>query len=96
MHHWSASKITTGSKLIINILKGTAIVKATICQSSLHSFAFVGGLLASPQNQLEILGPSLGKGFLERVVYCPSGHCYDLGICWESQFSPNPQAQAQP
>ncbi|KAF3964871.1 hypothetical protein CMV_010887 [Castanea mollissima] len=62
LHHWSASKITTGSKLIINILKGTAIVKATICQSSLHSFAFVGGLLASSQNQLEILGPSLGRG----------------------------------
>ncbi|KAK4564171.1 hypothetical protein RGQ29_006309 [Quercus rubra] len=43
-----------GSKLIINISKGTAIVKATICQSSLHSFAFVGGLLASPQNQVKV------------------------------------------
>ena len=40
-----------GSKLIINISKGTTIDKTTICQSSLHSFAFVGGLLASPQNQ---------------------------------------------
>ena len=43
-----------GSKLIINILKGTTIVKTTICQSSVHSFAFVGGLLASPQNQVKV------------------------------------------
>jgi hypothetical protein len=34
-----------GSKLIINILKGTTRVKATIYQSSLHSFAFDRGLL---------------------------------------------------
>ena len=43
-----------GSELIINISKGIAIVKATTCQSSLHSFAFVGGLLASPQNQVKV------------------------------------------
>ena len=43
-----------GSKLIINISMGKTIVKATICQSSLHSFAFVGGLLASPQNQVMV------------------------------------------
>ena len=42
-----------GSKLIINLSKGTTTVKATICQSSLHSFAFVGGLLGSPQNQVK-------------------------------------------
>ena len=43
-----------GSKLIINISKGTTIVKAAMCQSSLHSFAFVGGLLVSPQNQIKV------------------------------------------
>jgi len=43
-----------GSKLIINISKGTTIVKATRCESSLHSFAFVGALLASPQNQVKV------------------------------------------
>ena len=43
-----------GSKLIIDISKGTTIVKPTICQSSLHSFAFVAGLLASPQNQVKV------------------------------------------
>ena len=43
-----------GTELIINISKGTTIVKATICQSSLHSFTFVGGLLASAQNQVKV------------------------------------------
>ena len=43
-----------GSKLIINVSKGVTIIKATICQSSLHSFAFAGGLLASPQNQVKV------------------------------------------
>ena len=43
-----------GYKLIINISKGTTIVKTTIWQSSLHGFAFVGGLLASPQNQVKV------------------------------------------
>ena len=40
--------------MIINISKGTTIVKAIICQSSLYSFAFVGGLLASPQNLVKV------------------------------------------
>ena len=42
------------SKLIINISKGTTIVKPNRCQSSLHGFAFVAGLLASPQNQVKV------------------------------------------
>ena len=43
-----------GSKLIIYISKGTTIVKANMCQSRSHSSAFVGGLLASPQNQVKV------------------------------------------
>ena len=35
-----------GSKLIINISKGATIVKATMCQSSLHRFAFLGRIIS--------------------------------------------------